>query len=272
MYLAPLGGTKAQPRRILCADSQPCGPASPCPLLRQRGCHSPTLRESFTSSFSHSHKISDMTANRARPSPAPGTASRYHGNGAGAHAQRRGGGAAANLRGRAPLREGRACAAGGAGARVWPGRGDKEEGERAVRRGACPPLRLLPGRRAPGRYPARPSAGRGREALSAGRAWAEAGAAARGAALRGASWSGGSSLQVAVIPLGDLLLLAAPSVSLGWRCCRAAVIAPTSSSRLHVPLLLIGVVGTTSPFHQTACRSWLSFLLCRRVCFTSGDS
>lgn len=80
---------------------------------------------------------------------------------------------------------------GGAGSRVWPGRGDKEEGERAARRGACPPLRLLPGRRAPGRYPARPSAGRGREALSAGWAWAEAGAAARGAALRGASWSGG---------------------------------------------------------------------------------
>lgn len=41
---------------------KPAAPRPPRPLTAQRASpHSPTLRESFTSSFSHSHKISDMT-------------------------------------------------------------------------------------------------------------------------------------------------------------------------------------------------------------------
>lgn len=127
---------------------------------------------------------------------------------------------------------------------MWPGRGDEKEGERAARRGACPLPLPLPGRRAPGRYSARPPVGRGREALSAGRARAEAGAAS----WLGASWrGGGSSLRVAVIPLGDLLPLPPPSVSLGWRCCLAAVVTPTTSSRLRVPLLFIRCRGNHFP-------------------------
>lgn len=111
-----------QPRGMPGADSQPCGPASPCPLPRQRGCHSPTLRESFTSSFSHSQSISDMTATGARPSLAPGTASRYHGNGARTHAQRRGAAPRLNSEGARPcgwaahapqVGRGRGCGRGG---------------------------------------------------------------------------------------------------------------------------------------------------------------
>lgn len=104
----------------------------------------------------------------------------------------------AHRRGRDPRarvapRGGCACAAGGVGPRVWPGRGRAEEGERAAGRGFAPTARLE--RRA-----------RGCRGLR------------RGGRARGSSRPGsGGALLATGVPFGDPLQFFVGSVGAGWR-------------------------------------------------------